>query len=514
MSFYVVVYLKQTTLYFWDEKVWQFKSPKHFTDKMGYFREVENRLKVLLMSWPASCMQGLALPFVLLAVGMLSGCQLYPATTNFLEFPPEIGFPETIRSFPPEEKVEEEEKEVEVDEPQPKLADIATRKFPIAKDSRIVGGLAAINVQDGDTLPDIARHFGLGYNEITIANPAISAWTPESGARMLLPSRFILPDAPRKGIVLNLASLRLFYYPPKQPDTVLTYPVGVGRDGWNTPLGQTTIVAKAVKPTWTVPESVRREHASKGDPLPNVVPPGPDNPLGEYALRLGFSSYLIHGTNKPYGVGMQVSHGCVRLYPEDIDVLFKKTSVGTPVRIVHQPYMTAWDGDMLYLEAHEPLQKWAGQKKQQQKSLLQQLRKTAAEKGATVDWEKVGRILQRADGIPTPILASSPELPKLAAHAPEVQHPGHFYGQPVVPQLTDNDWVLIVSDFANEQRARQLVAMLNHQGPPIPARPIAKNGAYQVIAGPFKDQKEAELIAQRIKMDFEIDAKLGTVIIR
>jgi L,D-transpeptidase ErfK/SrfK len=455
-----------------------------------------------------------ASPFVLLVVGMLSGCQLYPATTNFLEFPPEIGFPETTRSFPLEEKVEEEEKEVEVGEPKPELADIATRKFPIAKDSRIVGGLAVINVQDGDTLPDIARHFGLGYNEIAIANPAISAWTPESGARMLLPSRFILPDAPRKGIVLNLASLRLFYYPPKQPDTVLTYPVGVGRDGWNTPLGQTTIIAKAVKPTWTVPESVRREHAAKGDPLPNVVPPGPDNPLGEYALRLGFSRYLIHGTNKPYGVGMQVSHGCVRLYPEDIDVLFKQTSVGTPVMIVHQPYMTAWDGDMLYLEAHEPLQKWAGQKKQQQKSLLQQLRKIAAEKGATVDWEKVGRILQRADGIPTPILANNPELPELAALAPEVQHPGHFYGQPVVPQLTDSDWVLIVSDNSNEQMARQLVAMLNHQGPPIPARPIAKDGSYQVIAGPFKDQKEAELIAQRIKIDFEINAKLGTVTIR
>jgi L,D-transpeptidase ErfK/SrfK len=441
---------------------------------------------------------------VLLAIGMLGGCQLNPATTHFLEFPPEIGFPEAIISSPPEE----EEKEVEV----PKLADIATRKFSIAKDSRIVGGFATINVQEGDILPDIARHFGLGYNDITIANPAISPWTPETGARVLLPLRFILPDAPRKGIVLNLANLRLFYFSPKQPNAVLTYPIGVGRDGWNTPLGQTTIVAKAVKPTWTVPESVRREHAAKSDPLPKAVPPGPDNPLGEYALRLGFSSYLIHGTNKPYGVGMQVSHGCVRLYPEDIDVLFKKTSVGTPVRIVHQPYMAAWDGDMLYLEAHEPLQKWAGQKKQQQKSLLQQLRKIAAEKGVAVDWEKVSRILQRADGIPTPILAGSPELPELAAHAPEVQHPGHFYGQPVVPHLTDNDLVLIVADNSNKQMARQLVAMLNHQGPPIPARPIAKNGSYQVIAGPFKDQKEAELVAQRIKMDFEIEARLGTVI--
>ena len=192
-------------------------------------------------------------------------------------------------------------------------------------------------------MPDIARHFGLGYNEITLANPAVPAWAPKAGGQVLLPLRFILPDAPRKGIVLNLANMRVFYYPTKQPDTLLTYPVGVGRDGWNTPLGQTTIVAKKTQPTWIVPESIRREHAAKGDPLPKVVPPGPDNPLGEYALLLGSSSYRIHGTNKPYGVGMQVSHGCVRLYPEDIEVLFEKTPVGTPVRIVHQPYMMAWD---------------------------------------------------------------------------------------------------------------------------------------------------------------------------
>jgi L,D-transpeptidase ErfK/SrfK len=447
----------------------------------------------------------MTLPFVLLAVGLLSGCQLEPTTAkSVLELPPITGFPLPTIASPPDT----------VEEIQPKLAGIATREFVIAKDRGIVGGLAGISVQDGDTLPDIARHFGLGYNDITLANPAIFPWTPEAGARVMLPLRFILPDAPRKGIVLNLANMRMFYYPPKQPGTVLTYPVGIGREGWNTPLGQTTIVAKTVKPTWTVPESIRREHAAKGDPLPAVVRPGPDNPLGKYALRLGFNSYLIHGTNKPYGVGMQVSHGCVRLYPEDIEVLFKKVSAGTPVRIIHQPYMTSWDGDMLYLEAHEPLQKWAGQKKPQQKSLLKQLRQTAAEKGVTVDWDKVDRILQRADGIPTPILSASTDLPELVAQAPEVQHPEHFYGQPAVPELTDSDLVLIVADFANEVTAQQLVAMLNHQGPSIPARKVEKNGSYQVIAGPFKNQKEAGSVAHRIKIDFEIDAKLGMVTIQ
>jgi L,D-transpeptidase ErfK/SrfK len=437
---------------------------------------------------------GIALPFVLLAVGLLSSCQLEP---TFIDFPPP-----TI-AFPPDA----------VGERLPKFADIATREFAIAKDHSIIGGLAVISTHDGDTLPDIARHFGLGYTDITIANPSIDPWTPKAGALVLLPLQFILPDAPRKGIVLNLANMRMYYYPPKQPGTLFTYPLGIGREGWNTPLGQTTVVAKKANPAWAPPESIRREHAAKGDPLPAVVPPGPDNPLGKYALYLGFDRYLIHGTNKPYGVGMQVSHGCVRLYPEDIKVLFKKTRVGMPVRIVHQPYLVAWEGDMLYLEAHEPLQKWAGQKKRQQKSLLKRLRQTAAEKGATVDWEKVDRILQHADGIPTPILVASPELQELVENAPELEHPEHFYGAPVVPELIDNDWAILVADFDSEVTAQQLAAMLNHQGPPIPARKVEKDGSYQVIAGPFKDQKEAELVAHRIKIDFEIDAKVGTVAI-
>ena len=429
---------------------------------------------------------GATWPIVLLAIGMLSGCQLEPAIESL---PPVITYPPAATS-----------------EPQPEFAGIATREFSITKDSNIVGSLAVITTQDGDTLPDIARHFGLGYNEIILANPTIPAWAPKAGEHVLLPLRFILPDAPRKGIVLNLANMRVFYYPTKQPDTLLTYPVGVGRDGWNTPLGKTAIVAKKTKPVWTVPESIRREHAAKGDPLPKVVPPGPDNPLGDYALLLGFSSYLIHGTNKPYGVGMQVSHGCVRLYPEDIEVLFEKTPAGTPVRIVHQPYMTGWDGDMLYLEAHEPLQKWAVQKEAQQKSLLERLQDSAGEKGATVDWDKVDSILQRANGIPTPILAASPDLPELAAQAPEVQHPGHFYGQPVVPELTDSDWAILVNDFASEQTARTLAAMLNHQGPPIPARTVETNGSYQVIAGPFKDENEVEGVIHHINIDYEMDA--------
>ncbi len=273
-------------------------------------------------------------------------------------------------------------------------------------------------------------------------------------------------------------------------------------------MGVTRIADKKANPVWTVPESIHREHAQKGDPLPKVVRSGPDNPLGRYAMPLGFSGYLIHGTNKPYGIGMQISHGCVQLYPEDIEVLFKQARIGMPVRIIHQPYMTAWDQNMLYLEAHEPLEKWARQKPVLKKKLLKDLRAISAEKKLTVDWEKVERILQRADGIPTPVLAQSPDIGELSAQALQVEHPGQLYGQPVAGELKASDWALLAASFDNEADAQQLAVMLNHQGPPIPARKIEKNGAYQVIAGPFKNKKEGKTVAQRIRMDFELDAKL------
>ncbi|MDD5323541.1 MAG: L,D-transpeptidase family protein, partial [Methylococcales bacterium] len=322
-----------------------------------------------------------------------------------------------------------------------------------------------------------------------------------------LPLQFILPDATHKGIILNLANMRLFYYPKQQPGKVFTYPVGIGRQGWNTPMGLTSIVAKKANPSWVVPESIHQEHAQKGDSLPKVVAAGPDNPLGLYAMRLGFPRYLIHGTNKPYGIGMQISHGCVQLYPEDIKVLFKKASVGMPVRIIHQPYLTAWDQGMLYLEANEPLSKWAHDKSRLKKQLVKQLRHISAKKNVSIDWKKVDRIIQRSDGIPAPILTHSPDLAEIAANAVQLEHPEQLYQQPVVGELKDSDWSILVASFDNEIEAQQLATMLNHQGPIIPARKIEKNNAYQVIAGPFKNKKEVNAVAKRIRMDFEIDVE-------
>ena len=182
---------------------------------------------------------------------------------------------------------------------------------------------------------------------------------PGTNKPVLLPTQFVLPDVPKTGVVLNVATKRLFYYPPpadSEPQQVLTYPIGIGRVGWETPLGVTQVVSKARDPQWWVPASVRREHAEQGNPLPSVVPPGPDNPLGTRVLKLEMPGYLIHGTNQPYGVGMRVSHGCVRLYPENIEFLYSLVDIGESVTIINEPYQVGWRDGVLYFEAHTPLE--------------------------------------------------------------------------------------------------------------------------------------------------------------
>ncbi len=222
----------------------------------------------------------------------------------------------------------------------------------------IVGELDSVVVGREHTMLDIAREYGFGYNDLKLLNPNIDTWLPEDGEVIQLPSRFILPNVPRDGIVLNIPEMRMYYFPPRkkgEPDKVFTYPLGVGREGWATPYKQTRIIGKKEHPDWRPPESIRKEHEEAGDPLPVIVKAGPDNPLGDHALRLGLPSYLIHGTNKPWGVGMRVSHGCIRLYPEDIAELFDQVKVGTAVNIINNPYKIGEADGVLYLEAHPPL---------------------------------------------------------------------------------------------------------------------------------------------------------------
>ena len=223
----------------------------------------------------------------------------------------------------------------------------------------VIGEPQIVFAREEDTFSDLAREYGLGYDELVAANPGVDPWLPGKGAPILLPTQHILPDAPRRGIVLNIAAKRLFYYPEVeegQRPVVLTYPVGIGRVGWETPTGKAKVVAKATDPHWYVPWSVQQEHREAGDPLPAVVPPGPDNPLGRHVLQLNLPGYLIHGTNKPYGVGMRVSHGCMRLYPENIELLYSLVAIGEEVHLVNQPILSGRVGEEVYFESHAVLE--------------------------------------------------------------------------------------------------------------------------------------------------------------
>ena len=235
------------------------------------------------------------------------------------------------------------------------LGQLSAAELELFADSDVVGKSQIILAEYEDTFIKLARQYNLGYEELVQANPSVDPWLPGEGTEIVLPTHFVLPKVPRQGIVINLPELRLYYYPDGDSGRVITHPISIGRMEWGTPLGRSEIVSKTLNPTWYPPESIRQEHAADNRPLPKVVPPGPDNPLGKHALRLSLPGYLIHGTNKPSGLGMRVTHGCIRMFPEDIEALFKNVPVGTPVRIVNQPYKIGWTNDGFYLEAHPPL---------------------------------------------------------------------------------------------------------------------------------------------------------------
>lgn len=292
-----------------------------------------------------------------------------------------------------------------------------------AEGSDVVGEVQITFAREEDTLHDIARRYDLGYEEIVAANPGIDPWLPGEGTRIVLPTQFILPNGAREGLVLNLASMRLFYFPEPgegEAPEVITHPIGIGREGWQTPEGYSTVTQKIVQPTWTVPASVLREYAEKGEPLEPVVPPGPDNPLGTHAMRLSLPSYLIHGTNKSYGVGMRVSHGCVRLYPEDIARLFPQVPVGTEVHIINEPYVAGWRDGKLYLDAHTPLTEDSARWGKKLAALENVLAVKAVNREATVDWSRARQVAKDARGIPVPISAGSPDLDGVLAVASRV----------------------------------------------------------------------------------------------
>lgn len=278
---------------------------------------------------------------------------------------------------------------------------VEARTFPLPPESdAVVGSIGTAIARHEDTLSDIARAHEVGYAAIVAANPGVDPWLPGAGTRIVLPTRHVLPDAPREGVVLNLPEYRLYHYraPAGQ---VSTYPVSIGDADWRTPLGLTRVVSKVKNPAWRPPASIRAEHARNGDPLPAVVPPGPNNPLGDFALRLAIPGYLIHGTNKPYGIGMRVTHGCVRLYPEHIARLYESLPVGTAVRIVDQPVKAGWDGDTLYLEVHPPLAE-SGSDAGVTAAVRAVIAATKS-RNASIDWDAVAQTARERSGVPVPV---------------------------------------------------------------------------------------------------------------
>ena len=356
----------------------------------------------------------------------------------------------------------------------------------------LIGAIRHTRAHQEDTLIDIARRFSVGQEEMTMANPSVDRWLPKAGTQVLIPQEYILPRAPRAGVVVNIPEMRLYYFPikpapiperkplapqkskvdpkksastgksgsasgtkpgakvaakspalppakpqappaPREPQfesaslsEVITYPVSMGRMDWRTPIGKTSVVHKQKDPSWTPPASIKREHAAKGDPLPDVVPPGPDNPLGKFAMRLGVAGYLIHGTDaaKADGIGMRVTHGCMRMYNEDIAKLFPLIPVGSPVYLVNQPIKLGYKDSMLYMEVSQPLDEDVGisphdpddnvskaqlQREEDKRSkFLLRLAQSEIEKerektGAEVSMDQVRRAIEKPTGIPVVI---------------------------------------------------------------------------------------------------------------
>ena len=299
----------------------------------------------------------------------------------------------------------------------PRAYAVAAKKAPDYP--AIIGEQRSYTTRYEDSLVDLARKFGLGYTEIVSANPGIDPWVPGADKEIVLPTAHLLPDGPREGIVINLADQRMYLFRP-DGKTVDTAPLGIGNEGWDTPKGTTKVVRKKKNPTWYVPKSVREDQPE----LPAIVRPGPDNPLGAHAVYLGWPAYLFHGTNKPYGVGRRVSHGCVRLYPEDIARLFDSIKIGTKVTVIDQAMKVARIGDELWLEVH-PNQKQSDEVEQTGKlspasppEFEFRLVDAAGDAAERIDWDKARTAAMERRGTPIQVLAQKVTAPPKPSGTP------------------------------------------------------------------------------------------------
>ncbi len=278
--------------------------------------------------------------------------------------------------------------------------------FDYHVDDSVVGATSQTYSNYEQTLLDIARLHDLGYHEIKLANPDVDTWLPGDNQHIVLPKHFVLPVADHEGIVINIPEMRLYYFPPSTDEKtrqVITHPIGIGREGWSTPYINTKIIQKNRDPHWYPPDSVREHYAEEGKILPKVVKPGPENPLGRFAMRLGLPSYLIHGTNRPFGVGMRVSSGCIRLYPEDIESLFNTIPLGTRVNIVNQPYKVGVISNRIYLEANPFLDEDAELFDGNLTSVVKMLVKLSGDDAYEIDWDLAKSVIDEQSGVPIEI---------------------------------------------------------------------------------------------------------------
>ena len=288
-------------------------------------------------------------------------------------------------------------------------------------------GDANVTITQDETLLDVALRYTLGQTEIIKLNPKVDRWLIKKGQVVRLPNRRVLPDTPHEGITLNISEFRMYVYPPGNKGEVMSFAHGIGRQDWKTPLGKTTVIKKVKDPAWHPPESIRREHAANGDPLPEIVPPGPHNPLGSRALYLNLpGEYRIHGTDidKIYGIGMQITHGCVRMYPDDVESLYDMVPEGTPVYLVKQPIKVGWLNNQLYIEAHPDLE---GEEMGQEKryaTALSLIQKATGEETPEFDQKALNQALKDLDGEPVAIYERIPTMETQEAQppaAPEVE---------------------------------------------------------------------------------------------
>jgi L,D-transpeptidase ErfK/SrfK len=272
--------------------------------------------------------------------------------------------------------------------------------FKIQPNSDIIGIVQYTTVKNNATLFDVALTYDIGMFELLEANPKINPNKVKNGTQLIIPSAFVLPPGPREGVVLNLAELRIYFYHPNS-NLVSTYPVGIGRIGWRTPVGIAKIIKKRENPFWRPPNSIRASAARRGKILPDVMPPGPDNPLGDYALSLSWANYLIHGTNKQNTVGLRSSSGCIRMYDKDIKELFYLVEKGTIVNFIHVPFKIGRTYNNLFLEAHQPLpEAYYVDDEDDEITVKKEIKEITKNRRTIINWANTNKEIKQTFGYP------------------------------------------------------------------------------------------------------------------